>query len=87
MEFHLPLTLAALVAAIGMILILTGLKSFIPPAGALCILPMLIPEEAVIGYPVQIFAGAAVFMVLSLTIFRSEKTGQRDNPEKMEFRM
>ena len=87
MEFHLPLTLAALVAAIGMILILTGLKTFIPPAGALCILPMLIPEEAVIGYPVQIFAGAAVFMVLSLTIFRSEKTGQRDNPEMMEFRM
>ena len=73
MELHLPLTLAALIAAVGMILILNGLKAFIPPAGALCILPMLIPEEAVIGYPMQIFAGAALFMILSLTIFREKK--------------
>ena len=73
MEWNLPLTLAALVAAIGMILTLTGLKAFIPPAGALCILPMLIPEEAVVFYPVQIFAGAALFMVLSLTIFKNKE--------------
>lgn len=76
MEWNLPLTLASLVAAVGMILILTGLKAFIPPAGALCILPMLIPEEAVMGYPVQIFAGAALFMVFSLTIFRNREVIQ-----------
>mgnify|MGYP003295371579 CR=1 FL=1 len=73
MELHLPLTLAALVAAVGMILILTRLKAFIPPAGALCILPMLIPDEAVISYPMQIFAGAALFMILSLTVFRDKE--------------
>ena len=73
MEWHLPLTLAGLIAAIGMILILTRLKAFIPPAGALCILPMLIPEEAVLSYPFQIFAGAALFMILSLTIFRNKE--------------
>ena len=44
MELQFPLTVAAVAAAIGMIVILTGLKAFVPPAGALCILPMLIPE-------------------------------------------
>ena len=72
LALHLPLTLAAILAGIFMILILTKLNVFVPPAGALCILPMLIPETAVIGYPLQILAGAALFMVLSLTAFKTD---------------
>ena len=70
MCWGLPLTLAAVVATVLMILILTKLKAYVPPAGALCILPMLIPAEKVLGYPLQILAGAGMFMVLSLTLFR-----------------
>jgi hypothetical protein len=69
MSLHLPLTLAAVAAAVLMILILTKLKAYVPPAGALCILPMLIPAEKVMGYPLQILAGAALFMGLSLAVF------------------
>ena len=65
----LPLTLAAVAAAALMILILTKLKTYVPPAGALCILPMLIPAEQVPGYPVQILAGAALFMGVALLAF------------------
>ncbi|MBR5468471.1 MAG: hypothetical protein IKU80_04485 [Firmicutes bacterium] len=72
-KFNLPLTLAAAIATVGMILILNGFKAFVPPAGALCILPMLIPEAAVINYPVQIFVGASLFMILSLTVFKDKK--------------
>ena len=72
LTLHLPLTLAAILAGIFMILILTKLNVFVPPAGALCILPMLIPETAVIGYPLQILTGAALFMVLSLTVFKTD---------------
>ena len=71
LSLHLPLTLAAVTAAFLMILILTKLKVYVPPAGALCILPMLIPAEKVPGYPLQILAGAALFMGLSLLIFRT----------------
>ena len=71
LTLHLPLTLAAILAGIFMILILTRLNVFVPPAGALCILPMLIPETAVIGYPLQILIGAALFMALSLTAFKT----------------
>lgn len=68
----LPLTLAAVCAAVGMLLILDRLRLYIPPAGALCILPMLIPAERVPAYPLQILAGAALFMTLSLTVFREK---------------
>lgn len=68
----LPLTLAAACAAVGMLLILNRLRLYIPPAGALCILPMLIPAERVLAYPLQILAGATLFMALSLTVFREK---------------
>lgn len=68
----LPLTLAAVCAAVGMLLILNRLGLYIPPAGALCILPMLIPAERVPAYPLQILVGAALFMALSLTVFREK---------------
>ena len=73
MSLELPLTLAAVAAAVLMILILTKLKAYVPPAGALCILPMLIPAEKVIGYPLQILAGAALFMGLSLVVFPKKR--------------
>ena len=72
LSLGLPLTLAAAVATVLMILILTKLKAYVPPAGALCILPMLIPGEKVVGYPLQILAGAGLFMVLSLLLFREK---------------
>ena len=73
LSLGLPLTLAAVTATVLMILILTKLKAYVPPAGALCILPMLIPAEKVAGYPLQILAGAALFMALSLVLFHEER--------------
>jgi len=70
LSLRLPLTLAAVTAAALMILILKKLRAYIPPAGALCILPMLIPAEKVLGYPLQILVGAALFMGMALLFFR-----------------
>ena len=72
MKLELPLTLAALIAAALMIVILSALKAYVPPAGALCILPMLIPAERVALYPLQICIGACLAMGLSLWVFRSK---------------
>lgn len=76
LSWGLPLTLAAAAATILMMFILTKLKAYVPPAGALCILPMLIPGEKVAGYPLQILAGAGVFMMLSLLLFREKRTAE-----------
>ena len=61
-----PLTLAVLLAG-AMVLGLVKLFSFpFPPAAAMSVLAMLIPEEAVVFYPLQVFAGITVLSVLAL---------------------
>ncbi len=70
MTLGLPLALAALVYSILMIAFIRKLSLYIPPAGALGVLAMLIPASYVIIYPLQILTGAAVFMFLACTLFQ-----------------
>lgn len=65
---ELPLTLSAVVAALVMLLVINLSKCYLPPAGAIAILPMIIPVESLVTYPVQIFLGAAVYMGISLLL-------------------
>ena len=69
----LPLTLAALLAAAAMIAILRSLGMYVPPAGALAILPMLLPAERLPRYPLQIALGTALFLALAITVFRERE--------------
>lgn len=62
MKLGLWLTISAAAATILMILILRACQIFLPPAGALTILAMLIPESYVIIYPLQILTGAGILM-------------------------
>lgn len=73
MRLGLPLTFAALLAAAIMLAIiyLTGL--FMPPAGAITILAMLIPEGAVILYPLEALIGVSAFMAVSVLISQKLK--------------
>ena len=69
----LPLTLAALLAAAAMIAILRSLGMYVPPAGALAILPMLLPAERLPRYPLQIALGTALFLALAIAVFRERE--------------
>ena len=69
MTLGLPLTVAALTATVIMLVIVYCSKMFIPPAGALTILSMIIPSESVLLYPLQIFVGTAVIMLISRLLF------------------
>lgn len=73
MTLGLPLTVAALTAAVIMLVIIYCTKMYIPPAGALTILSMIIPSESVLLYPLQIFVGSAVIMLLSRILFRPQR--------------
>ena len=70
----LPLTLAAVFAVLAALAIMRLAGQFIPPAGALAVLPMIIPQETLLIYPLEILAGASVFMLAALC-FRKRKTG------------
>ncbi len=64
-----PLTIAALIASTIMLLILHFTKMYMPPVGAITILSMIIPEESLISYPIQILVGSTIIMMLSRIIF------------------
>lgn len=60
--------IAAGVTMLIVCIIMNSVKLFVPPAAALSVLAFLIPEEAVVTYPLQIAAGT-VFFVLAGRIF------------------
>ena len=52
----------------------------VPPAGALCMLAFLVPEQSLLTYPLQVLAGAALFMLtarIRAASFRKGKAVQR----------
>lgn len=67
------IALPALLAAAAMIAILRSLGMYVPPAGALAILPMLLPAERLPRYPLQIALGTALFLALALVLFRAPR--------------
>lgn len=68
-NLELPLTVSALIATLIMLLILTYTKMYMPPVGAITILSMMIPQSSVITYPLQIFVGSVVIILLSRVFF------------------
>lgn len=74
----LPLTLAAVLAVTAALVIMKLSGRYIPPAGALAVLPMIIPREALLIYPLEILAGASVFMLAALCFRRNKTTVSKE---------
>lgn len=69
MRLGLPLTVAAVAAAVCMLTLVHGFGRSLPPAGAMTVLAMLIPAETVLLYPLQVLLGASVLMLLARILF------------------
>ncbi len=82
----LPLTLAAALAGILMLIVLYETKQFLPPAGAMTVLAMLIPESAVPLYTAEVAVGAsALVSVVVLTYYVSVRVrGRAEEGEEEE---
>lgn len=66
-RFGFPLTLSAVVAMTGVIILMKSIMKLpFPPAAAMCILAMLIPEEIVLYYPLEVITGITIFTVSAL---------------------
>ena len=70
---HLPLTLSALVAVTIMLFLIHKTRIFMPPAGALTLLAVLIPEENVLVFPLYILAGSAYFVAVAVMIDKIQR--------------
>ncbi len=66
----LPLTLAAAVIAVGLVLFIRLSGFYFPPAGAMAVLPLLVPEAVVPLLPLQALLGVTVLTTAALLLFR-----------------
>ena len=73
----LPLTVSAIAAAVILLWLLREFGLYLPPAAALTVLAMLIPQSDLVIYPIEILAGVAVLMGLAkLTDALAEARGR-----------
>lgn len=72
-ELGLPVTAAAVVTMLCLSAAYAATGMFLPPAGAMGILPMLVPEKILPLFPLQVLTGSAVLMILALLFFRARK--------------
>ena len=73
----LPLTVSAIAAGVILLWLLREFGMNLPPAAALTVLAMLIPQSDLVIYPVEILAGVTVLMGLAkLTDALAEARGR-----------
>lgn len=65
-----PLYVTSALTILFVIALMKLMKMYIPPAGAISVLAMLIPENAVLLFPIQIFVGSTFIMLISLLLFK-----------------
>lgn len=68
--FGLPLTVAAIVGILAVFAIFRVAGRMFPPAGALALLPLIIPESSLIFFGAEVAVGAGVLIVAAMGLFR-----------------
>lgn len=68
-----PFAVAAVVIAAAVIVLVKSLKLYFPPAGAMAVLALLIPDGSVASYPVQVFLGITAAAVVSWIIIYAKQ--------------
>lgn len=69
----LPLTLAAVLAALVVLLLTSHERLYLPPAAAVALLSMLIPERELLLYPFEIIVASAVYVVFARLAFQRRR--------------
>ena len=62
-KLQLPLTLTAAVVCVIFMILMDLMQMHLPPAGAMAVLAMLIPEESLMVYPLYTLIGITMFVI------------------------
>ena len=68
-----PLTLAALLASSFVLIFTSYERMYLPPAAALALLAMLIPESELLLYPFEIMAASAAYVLFAKLYFQRKR--------------
>lgn len=73
--FHLPLWVFGTLSFSWLFLLFRWLGIALPPAGAIALLPSIIPASIIWSYPFQVSLGCAVFVLASMVMEKIEREG------------
>ncbi|MBQ3404738.1 MAG: HPP family protein [Oscillospiraceae bacterium] len=68
--FAFPLTVCALIAMILVMLLMHKSRIFMPPAGAMSLLPLLLPAQGLWLYPIEVAAGSLALVLVAIALAR-----------------
>ena len=71
-KFNFPMTIAAIVTVLLVFTIFNVFDQFIPPAGAIALLPFIISETSLYSFGIQIMIGSLTFAIVGTVYFMSE---------------
>ncbi|MBO6165916.1 MAG: hypothetical protein J6O17_06080 [Eubacterium sp.] len=80
-KLSFPLVVGTSVAICFMLFIIHYTKMYMPPVGAIVMLSMIIPEETLMSYPIQIFIGSTVIIFLSRLLFMKRQDKKKYDME------
>lgn len=67
---HTPMVVVAVLILFTMFALFEWLGKFFAPAGAIAIIPLLIPQEYLLLLPLQVLAGATLFITIAMVFFQ-----------------
>ncbi len=70
LRLQLPVTLAALLTLLLLFTLIYIFNLYLPTAAAVAFLALLVPESALLLYPLQILIGTTIFMAIAAALFR-----------------
>ncbi|MGC9195598.1 MAG: hypothetical protein ACP5IL_09110 [Syntrophobacteraceae bacterium] len=70
---HWPDCIAAGLILLSIFILYHLMGLYFPPAAALGLLPLLLPKKALLLYPLEVFAGSVLFLVLSVGCFSGKR--------------
>lgn len=71
-QLSLPLTLAAMIATITLLICIVCFEIYFPPVGAMAILPMLINEKMLLIYPIHVSISFSIFIIFAFLIAKKD---------------
>ena len=69
----LPIWLCACLAILALFIVFALTKKNFPPAGAIALLPLIIPNDKIFLYPIEVIIGCTLLIALDMLFFSADK--------------
>lgn len=73
LELGLPTTLCALIAMVLLFIMFEKTYTFFPPAGAIALLPFILPYENILLFPLEVGLSSCALVFLAMSFFKKGK--------------